>query len=163
MNPAHKFYVRRIFKFSLPYVHCSPSWAPQKYAPRFYKGHKKHALPLYERFKNVHHGFMKALKMCICFVWVFQKFAWRFMKVWTICISFDERLKNVHQYFMKVSKMCTSTLWAPSKSAAGRQQRPAARANWSVECTKVHRAWDCRRISHGGEKSLRRSAIVAVN
>ena len=118
----------------------------------------KNVFLVYDRCKSVHHGFMKAIKMCISFLRVFQKLSSRFMRVSTVCSSFDERLKNLHQDFMKVSTICTSILWAPSKFAAGRQRRPAARANSSVECTKVHRAWDCRRILHGGEKSLRRSA-----
>ena len=32
-----------------------------------YEGHKNES-PLYERFNNVQHGFMKALKMCISFL-----------------------------------------------------------------------------------------------
>ena len=80
-------------------------WRPEQFAS-----------PLRERLKNAHHGFMKALKMCISFLWVFQKFASRLMTVirkypfvWALqqCASrFYEGLKNVHLLFMSLSKMC---------------------------------------------------------
>ena len=43
---------------------------------------------MHERFNNAHHGFMKALKSRIAVLWVFQKFASRFMKFIKTCISF---------------------------------------------------------------------------
>ena len=56
----------------------------------------KHGVPLYERLKNVHDGFMKALEMRTSF----------FMRLWKCRItvyaghkqriSFDEHLKKLH-------------------------------------------------------------------
>ena len=76
----------------------------------------KNAYPLYKGFNKVHHGFMKALNMCISFVWVFQKFASWFMKVIKNCIAsawasqkcasqFYEGFQTVHLLFMSVSKI----------------------------------------------------------
>ena len=74
-------------------------------------------LLLYERFNNVHHGFMKASKTYISFLWVVQKCASCFMKVIKFRISFlcamrqcasrfYEGLKHVHLLFMNLSKSC---------------------------------------------------------
>ena len=71
---------------------------------------------LYDRFSNVHHGFVKALKMCIAILRVFQKVASRFMKVIQTCISFAcalyqcasrvyENLKNAHLLFYESFKI----------------------------------------------------------
>ena len=67
-----------------------------KICTTIYGGHKKVHLLCKSAFNNVHHGFTKALKRRISFLWVSQKRASRFMKVWAICISFDERLKFPH-------------------------------------------------------------------
>ena len=58
---------------------------------------------------------MRALKVCISFVWVLEKYEPRFMKVIQNCISFVwalqqcasrfyEGLKNAHRLFMSLSK-----------------------------------------------------------
>ena len=83
-------------------------WALQQCATRFYEGLQnvhllfmcpsKICITIYEGRKNMHLFSTSAsimcimvlwrpFKMCISFVWGFQKFAWRFMKVWTICNS----------------------------------------------------------------------------
>ena len=114
-------------------------WALQQCASRFYEGlNNAHLLyyesvnnlhqdfwrseqftsPLHERLKNVHHGFMKALKMCISFSWVFQKTASRFMTVIKkVHLLLYERFNNVHHGFMKASKMYISFLWFFPKCA----------------------------------------------
>ena len=56
----------------------------------------KHGVPLYERLKNVHDGFMKALETRTSFLCVFENVASRFMQVVKKRSSFDEHLKNLH-------------------------------------------------------------------
>ena len=72
------------------------------------------AAPLYERFNNVHHGFMKALKMRISFLWVLQKFASRFTKAAKKkhASPLHERFSNVHHGFVTALKTCIAFLWA---------------------------------------------------
>ena len=95
----------------------------------------KNAYPLYERFNNVQHGFMKALKMCISCLWVFQKLhhdLWRSQKkhlpctrASTMCITvlwrpqkctspFYESFKNAHRLFLRLSK-CASRFMKVAK------------------------------------------------
>ena len=90
-------------------------WALQQCATRFYEGLKNVHL-LVSVFQKLASQFMKVAKTAaplygasimrimvlwrpfttrISFLWGFQKFDSRFMKVWTICISFDERRKKL--------------------------------------------------------------------
>ena len=103
----------------MPSGHCSPLWAPQKCAPRFYEGHEN-AAPLCERFNNVHHGFKKALKRCISFLWVLDNYEPRFTKAIKQRSSFVralqqrasrfyEGLKNAHLRCMSPWKICTGS------------------------------------------------------
>ena len=61
---------------------------------------------------------MKVFKFCIAFLWVFQKFASRFMEVIKKSSPLYERFKNVHYRFLKVFKFCISFLWVFQKFAS---------------------------------------------
>ena len=84
-----------------------------------YEGRKKSAFPLHERLSNVHHSFMKAVKMRISFLCAFQKLhhgSWRSKK--KKAFPFHVRLSNVHRNFMKAVKTSVSPfLWALQKFA----------------------------------------------
>ena len=69
-------------------------WAPQKCAPRFYKGHKK-----------MHSLCMSVSKMCITILWRSSKIAPLFMSVPKMRITIYEGPKKMHLLCMRTSTM----------------------------------------------------------
>ena len=137
------------------------------------------------RSEQLHQEFMKAWK-CIRILWRsenkmhhdFMK-VWKmhqdFMKVWKNASRFYEGLKNqhkIHLHAASASTTCIMILWRSENSHLHFVSpfNVCSRSPTAACCTSqlvggvhnVRKAWDCRRISHGGEQSLRRSAIVAV-
>ena len=75
-----------------------------------YEDHKKRASPLYERFSNVQHGFMKALKNVHLPDVSLSKNCITIYEGHKKCISLCGRINKVHHGFTKAVKMRISVL-----------------------------------------------------
>ena len=86
-------------------------WAPQKCAPRFYKGHKK-CIAFVWASQKCASPFYEGLQKLPPFLWVFQRCASRFMKVLKNASPLHEHLNNAHHGFLwRPFKMRISFLW----------------------------------------------------
>ena len=100
-------------------------WRSSKIAPLFmsvpkmritiYEGPKKCISFAWEPQQCASRFFMKAFKMRISFLWVFQNFASWYMKVIKNASPLYERFNNVQHGFMKALKMCISFFLCLSK------------------------------------------------
>ena len=83
---------------------ASPCFACFKKCIAIYESQEKLQPLRYARLNNAHHGFTKALKICISFLWVFQKCASRFLQAIKNADVLYERFNNMHHVFTKALK-----------------------------------------------------------
>ena len=111
MNPAHKFYTRHTCLIHFALWALLPIVSASKLCTTIFKN----PAPLYERFNNVHRGFMRALEIRISLSRVVEKYAQRFMKVIKHASPLYERFNNVHHGFVKALKMSIAFVMTLSK------------------------------------------------
>ena len=83
---------------------ASPFLPVSKKCIAIYESQEKLQPLRYARLNNAHHGFTKALKICISFLWVFQKCASRFLQAIKNADVLYERFNNMHHVFTKALK-----------------------------------------------------------